>query len=503
MEAKGANRRWWSHVTKYHWYVFALAALGWLFDTMDGQIFIASRSITMRDLLPGHPDLIRTQYGSYCTSLFIVGWATGGLIFGTLGDRWGRARTMALTILIYALFTGLSGFARTWLEFGFFRFLTGLGVGGEFAAGTALVAEVMPEAARARALGLLQSLSAVGNVIGAALFGLVEPVWGWQGLYFVGAFPALLAVIVRMGLKEPDRWIAARNAAVSGRKLGRLRDLFIDPRWRRNTLVGLGLAIAGVVGVWGLGFYSPELIDKTIPAMPAATRGRIADLIGSATPRARRSSLAALSETELRKYTDLLQASRLPGEGIEASVELAPERRMRLSALLERSVEPADMTRLKYKALILQQIGAFFGMFVFGLIAVRIGRRPSFLISFLVAWAAIAVVFLSFQSSSQIWYLWPLLGFGTLMPFAGYAVYFPELFPTRLRTTGTGFCYNVGRYIAALGPPALASLARALDGRFAVPGFRVAAVIVASCYLLGIVTLIWAPETNGRPLPED
>jgi len=490
-------------MSSYHWYVFALAALGWLFDTMDGQIFIASRSITMRDLLAGQPDPIRTQYGSYCTSLFIIGWATGGLIFGALGDRWGRARTMALTILVYAIFTGLSGLARTWIEFGIFRFLTGLGVGGEFAAGAALVAEVMPEPARARALGLLQSLSAVGNIIGAALFGFVEPIWGWQGLYYVGAFPALLAVVVRLGLKEPAIWMAAKGAASADKRLGRLRDLFIDPRWRRNTLVGLGLAIAGVVGLWGVGFYSPELIDKTIPSMPPETRMKIAALLDAPSARVRAVRLAALSEAESRRYADLLQASRLPGEEVTVTAGLTPERRTRLGDRLSRSLTPADMTRVKFRALVLQQAGAFFGMIVFGAIAVRIGRRPAFLIGFLAAWGSIVTVFLSFHSTDQIWYLWPLLGFGTLMPFAGYAVYFPELFPTRLRTTGTGFCYNVGRYIAALGPPLLAWLAKILDGKFAVPGFKAAAVIVASCYLLGIVTLLWAPETNNQPLPED
>jgi len=397
---------------------------------MDGQIFLASRSITMRDLLPGVDEAVRRQDGSLCTSLFILGWAAGGLIFGVLGDRWGRAKTMALTILLYAGFTGLSALARTWMAFGAFRFLTGLGVGGEFAAGAALVAETMPEAARARALGLLQSLSAVGNVTGAALLGLVEPVWGWRGLYVVGALPALLAVVVVFTLKEPPRWIAAR-AAARDRPLGGLADLFADPRWRTRAVVGVSLAIAGVVGLWGIGFYSPELIDEV--------------LVG---------------------------------------------------------FSPAALTAIKSKALVLQQFGAFAGMWTFAVIAERRGRIPAFQLAFAAAWASLLIVFLGFRSPAQIYWMWPLLGFGTLMPFGGYALYFPELFPTRLRSTGTGFCYNIGRVVAALGPPLLAWLAVALHGLEPISGFRLAAVAVSCCYVLGFIALRWAPETRGLALPE-
>src|SRR6185295_6913371 len=146
-------------------------------------------------------------YGGIVTSIFIIGWATGGLIFGVLGDRWGRAKTMALTILVYAFFTGFSALAQNWWQFAICRFLTGLGVGGEFAAGASLLAEVIPQGARAKALGMLQALSAVGNVFGAALFAYIEPRFSWKELYFVGAAPALLAVFVRIGLKEPDKWV--------------------------------------------------------------------------------------------------------------------------------------------------------------------------------------------------------------------------------------------------------------------------------------------------------
>src|SRR5947209_2593021 len=167
LESSPTQRPWWRLLKSYHWYVFALAAFGWLFDCFDQQIFTMSRSITMRDLLPLADSATQLSYGGWATSIFILGWATGGLIFGVMGDRWGRAKTMAATILVYAACTGLSGFAKSWGFFALFRFLTGAGVGGEFAVGAALIAEVMPDKARSHALGALQALSTVGNILAA------------------------------------------------------------------------------------------------------------------------------------------------------------------------------------------------------------------------------------------------------------------------------------------------------------------------------------------------
>ena len=136
---------WWTGMTRYHWFVLTVAALGWLFDCLDQQLFILSRPAAMKELLSHitDGDTLRnavTFYGDIATSVFIAGWATGGLIFGMLGDRIGRAKTMLLTILIYSLCTGLSALSVTVYDFAFYRFLTGLGVGGEFAVGVALVA---------------------------------------------------------------------------------------------------------------------------------------------------------------------------------------------------------------------------------------------------------------------------------------------------------------------------------------------------------------------------
>ena len=208
---------WHAGMTRYHWFVLVVAALGWLFDCLDQQLFTLARKPAMETLLAAADGSIDPKavnfFGGLSTCIFMAGWATGGLVFGVIGDRLGRAKTMMITIVIYSLCTGLSAFSQGFWDFAFYRFITGIGVGGEFAVGVALVAEVMPDRARPYALGLLQALSAVGN-FAAALIGIGlgqaqlhlgtkllgwEP-WRWK--FVIGALPAVLAIVIRAGLKE-------------------------------------------------------------------------------------------------------------------------------------------------------------------------------------------------------------------------------------------------------------------------------------------------------------
>src|SRR5438876_752852 len=220
------GRPWWQLLNRYHWFVLIVAALGWLFDCLDQQLFNLARNPAISELLGSSASKTQIDaYGAYATSIFIIGWATGGLFFGILGDRIGRARVMMLTILLYSFFTGLSALSVGVWDFALYRFLTGLGVGGEFAVGIALVAEVMPDRARTHALGWLQTLSAVGNISaafinmglgmaeGEGMLGEFKP---WRIMFVIGALPALLAVLIRSRLKEPERWqhAVAEGAAV-------------------------------------------------------------------------------------------------------------------------------------------------------------------------------------------------------------------------------------------------------------------------------------------------
>ncbi|MSQ95604.1 MAG: MFS transporter [Gemmataceae bacterium] len=491
---------WYRQLTRYHWFVLTVAALGWLFDTMDQQLFILARPAAMKELVvPASEDETlkvtsqrRSAAGDIATSVFIAGWACGGLFFGMLGDRIGRAKTMLITILVYSACTGLSALSVGVYDFAFYRFLTGLGVGGEFAVGVALVAEVMPASARTGAIGLLQALSAVGNITAAFInlgLGMAEEeglvTSPWRIMFLIGALPALLAVVIRYGLKEPEQWTKASHAGVVGQQLGSYAELFRDPRWRKHAILGLVLGCSGIIGLWSVGFFTPDLI-------------RIVQRKGMA--------LAVyderIAEAKQKKDEPLVQQWTQIREH-ENKIQTFPDD---LKAL-QKTAEPAIGGRLSrwgsYTSLMIN-LGAFFGIYGFSVLAERIGRKPTFVISLTAAFFSTAAVFWFLQDFWQIFVMVPIMGFCQLSLFGGYAIYFPELFPTRLRSTGTSFCYNVGRFAAALGP----LVKTALEGFFQsladdhVQSLRYAGVTMCLVFLVGFFVLPFLPETKGKPLPE-
>jgi MFS family permease len=443
------DQPWWSELTGYHWFVLFVASLGWLFDTMDQQLFNLARNPAITALLhttPSDPQV--NGVGPYTTSVFIIGWATGGLFFGILGDRIGRVKTMVLTILCYSVFTGLSALSVTVWDFSVYRFLTGLGVGGEFAVGVSLVAEVMPDRARVPALGWLQAFSALGNITAA----LVSMVLGrleqsgavasaWRIMFLIGVLPAILAIPIIRRLKEPERWKAAASAGGKNLQLGSLKELFGDPRWRRHAIVGMLLAFAGVVGLWGIGFFSFELVRSVF-----------------------------------RKTFE--------AQGLETTV------------INGKLTFWAGITSLLLNA------GAFFGVYSFSRVTQHIGRKPAFAIGFLLALSSTAFTFWFLEDTSDVYWMIPWMGFCQLSVFGGYAIYFPELFPTRLRSTGTSFCYNVGRFVAAIGPFFLGLLTSKVFVGLQREPMRYAGVAMCGFFLIGLIVLPFAPETKGRPLPE-
>jgi MFS family permease len=435
--AAKTGQPWWRQLNGYHWFVFTVAALGWLFDTMDQQLFVLNRSPAMADLVA--PEDAK-ELGAYATSIFMLGWATGGLIFGVVGDRFGRAKTMMATILLYSIFTGLSAWSQNFWQFAVTRFLTGLGVGGEFAVGVALLAEVMPDGARASALGWLQSLSAIGNVAAAVLTMFIH---NWRWLFLVGTLPALMVLLVMRRLKEPERWQSVAVSDELKRQLGSYRELFRDPRWRHNALVGLALGFAGIVGLWGIGFFSFDLLREVF------------------TPVFRAEGL-----------TDKEMSDRLfTWVGIQS---------------------------------IVQNVGGFFGIQFYMHLAQRTSRKFAFLVSFLAAIVSTALTYWYFGKVAGIYdvfWMIPIMGACQLSLFGGYAIYFPELFPTRLRSTGTSFCYNVGRFVAAIGPFTLGQLVKSVFGGYTDP-MRYGGVAMCAFFLVGLVALPFAPETRGKPLPE-
>nr|WP_235904996.1 MFS transporter [Tautonia marina] len=537
---------WYRGLTSYHWFVLAVAALGWLFDTMDQQLFNLARKPAMEELLDTTDPARVNFFGTLATSIFIVGWALGGLFFGILGDKIGRAKTMLLTILMYSIFTGLSAFSFNVWDFAFYRFLTGLGVGGEFAVGVALVAEVMPDHARARALGWLQALSAVGNMTAALIvisLGLIEDtgISRWRIMFLVGTAPALLAIVIRMKLREPERWqqtagVAPKGKATpppsehehtptpsedipadgspgmyepetdGGQKLGSLSELFGDRRWRKNTIVGMLLAFSGVVGLWGIGFFSFDLI-RDIFSDAALQMANEAGLVAG--PEADYEE--RLEAGTIRVVQNPSDVPETPEEGITYLVSPTEERARSSYLRNHEEIRPFVEARLArwtgYTSLV-QNAGAFFGIYAFALVTVQIGRKPAFAISFLLAMGATIFTFLFLGKIAGFWdvyWMIPVMGFCQLSLFGGYAIYFPELFPTRLRSTGTSFCYNVGRLVAATGPLGLGALnllyADYAEIDSSLP-MRYAGVTMCVVFLIGLMALPFAPETKDQPLPE-
>ena len=467
-----APRRGWASLrdlNRYQWFVFTVAAIAWMADCMDQQFFNLARVMSLTDLLGGanaNPDDVKTWAGR-ATAAFLVGWATGGLVFGMYGDRIGRVKTLTYTILLYSIFTGLSALSQGPYDYCAYRFLTGLGVGGVFAAAVSLLAETMPSHARPFTLGLMQALSAVGNITAALLFitlGLLElngymnglkevGLSAWRILFLIGVLPAILVVFIQRRLKEPESWVRAKAAAAdgTGKKLGSYGDLFGGGWITKHAILGMLLAFVGVVGLWGIAFFSVDL-TQTILAFNTEADAR--GLTG-------------------QERTDYIAGQRIIWAGITS---------------------------------LAINVGAFVGMSGFSWLASRIGRKPAFAITLVAAAASVATVFMGMKTRTDVIWMNVLMGLCMLALFGGYAIYLPELFPTRLRATGTSFCYNVGRFIAATGPLMLGFLttsvfAYAKDEGQGMP-FRYAGLTMCSVFIIGLVVLPFLPETKDKPLPE-
>lgn len=431
-------------VTGYHWLVFLIAAAGWLFDCMGQRIFILAREPAMRELLGSAATGADIKsWGTWATTTMMIGWATGGILFGMMSDRVGRVKTMVATLLGYTIFSGLTGFAHTGTEFLFYRFLGGLGIGGMFGAATTLLAESVPGRIRPMALGAMQALSALGNISGSLLSKWIQPgqadfyhgYSGWRVIFFVGALPAIMAIFIPWVLHEPEAWREAKRKSQeshgASQQVGSIADLFSHPLWRKNLLVGVGLGLAGMAGLWGIGFFSPELISTALKGEPQ----HVIDTV--------------------RGYGTAFQ-----------------------------------------------DVGAFLGMLTFTFVATYAGRRVAFAGAFLLCLGTTIYVFNNLRSGTDAYWMLPMMGFAQLSVFGGYSIYFPELFPTRLRGTGISFCYNTVRYLAAAFPVMLGALNAALLTQGVHEPFRKSATILSFIFLLGLLTLIWAPETKGQPLPE-
>jgi MFS family permease len=414
--------------------VLLVAWLGWVFDSMDGTLFSLVQKPSMTELMgPGATEATIGFYSSVVFAVMLAGWAAGGICFGIAADYAGRTKALVATILIYSLFTGLSALAQSWWHLAAFRFITGLGLGGEWAAGAALVAEVWPDRLRAKAGAMLQSAAAFGYFFAALITRAVD-VGSWRYVYLVGAIPAIFVLFIRLSVKEPERWIEVRDQRRLAKKEPNhkpseldgftLKQLF-GPKLRRDTIVASSLAFTVLLALWGATMWIPSVIRE------AGAR-----------------------------------------QGLSGS----------------------DQTRYATYAVMLLNGGSLFGYLGFGPLADRYGRRAAFLCFFIGGVILFPITFLTTAGITQIFFLLPLVGVFTLGITSGFPIYLPELFPTRVRTTGVGLCYNLGRIVTAGG----VLITGALVGFFG--SYAKAASSVSLIYLLGIILLSFARETRGGRL---
>jgi hypothetical protein len=475
-----------------------------------------------------------------------------------------------------------------------------MGVGGQFAAGVTLLSESMPNEARTKTIGILAIVATVCNMMAASLAticnyldmhtALFQSFPVWRTLFIVGFAPALLAIAVIRHLKEPQAW---KDAIASGgvKKAGSIPDLFQHPQWRYNVIVGMCLATCGVIGLWGIGFFSADLTQtafRDTKNLEARERGDIETMdfelirMLAANPKeflpiSREKKLTPQSfiglksrtndageiyrvidettvkdekgntKTRKRELSELdgLNVGTIPvmfddqttieveklwwqsaKQRLEEKRNQVSERLIEVLAAPPQKAEKGEFERLAVAiaertkqngayvtmwgsiTMLLFNFGAIFGTWGITLAAERWGRRIAFTLFFGVSFFMTIFVFLTMgtgitgNAERDVLIMQPILGFCILSIFGGYAIYFPELFPTRLRSTGVSFCYNIGRIAAATGPAALGMLTAYVFYNMDVP-IRGAGAAMAVTFIFGIIFAWLGPETKGKPLPEE
>ena len=426
-EPGAAASRWYQGVTPYQWLILAIASAGWIFDVYEGQIFNITRGHLLGDILQGAGSEAGVKkYGDMFLGIFLLGGTAGGLLFGSLADRWGRRPTMAATILMYSLSSGLTYFAQSLPQVAGLRFLVAMGVGGEWAVAASLVAEVFPARARAHASGIFHATSVLGTWT-ATLAGLAVGA-KWRYAYLVGVVPALLVAWVMASVKEPESWQrAGARARSGGERMGSISDLLTHPDWLRRALLGMLLAAVGLGTFWAVTVAGQDLAK------------------------------------------DMMLRTGAPAATV--------------------------MKRAQFAYGFVETFGGGLGLLAFAPLCVRLGRKRAFRWMLLGAFVIVPITCYGPQTYAQLLCVLPLFGFLTLGLHAGFAIYFPELFPTHLRATGAGFCFNVGRTVAA----SMLFFSGWLKGQMEL---RLAITLLGLLFLLGLIVIHFLPETKDRPLPE-
>lgn len=388
------------------------ASLGWLLDAFDVMLYALVLASLMSDL-----GMDRAT-GGLLGSTTLAASAAGGILFGVIADRWGRTRALSLSILIYSVFTAACGFARNVTELAIFRIFLGIGFGGEWASGAALVSETWPPEHRGKALGLMQSCWAIGYAAAAIVTALVLPRFGWRAVFFVGVLPALFTLWIRRRVSEPEVWRRARVETSAAR---RSRGDALGGGLLRLTVILTLMNAATMFAWWGLNLWIPAYLS-----LPVAEGGM----------------------------------------GLSTAV---------MSVLI-----------------VAMQVGMWFGYVTFGFVSDRVGRKPSY-VTYLVAAAALVLVYSVVRSPIALLFLGPFVAFFGTGYFSGFGAVTAELYPTPIRATAQGFTYNIGRLASAVAPFVVGAMAQER-------GFGVAFMLTSVAFLIAAGLWAFIPETRARQL---
>ncbi|HET6571988.1 MAG TPA: MFS transporter [Fimbriiglobus sp.] len=483
------------------WLALVAALFGWMFDGLEMGLFPLVGRHALRDLFgPGVSESSIGQWYGVITAGFLVGAATGGVLFGWLGDKLGRVRALTLSVLVYAACSGASAFAATPWQLAGLRFAGALGMGGEWALGVALVMELWPSTSRAWLAGWIGAFGNLGYcVIGLVALWLnrvrgdlpnrlaeigVSESWtnwlanpeyhNWRLLMMVGVVPATLTLFIWLFVPESQRWLREKASGAASYWSG--YDLLA-------VLVGAAAA-AGVIAVWAIDL-------SLVVRVPVTLLGLVGVTLGYLYP-ARQYLSRATDESERRHVLRRM----LLGAGISAVPLLATWGGfMWIYPWVQKLTTDPNAAPLTQVS---SSIGAMFGCIVGALLGERFGRRP--------VYAGLCVLSLlsllgMFTLNHQFDWLFVLsagvTGAVTASFYGWLPLYLPELFPTKVRATGQGFSYNFGRILAAVGALQTGSLLSLFGNDYAK-----ACSIAAGVYVVGLVLIALAPETKGKPLPE-
>jgi MFS family permease len=433
-------------ITRYQWLVFLVVWLGWTLDAADFGLFSLVLRPALTDLLNFptsgalNPEQLAQigKLGGLLAMTGLLGWAFGGFIFGIIADYIGRVRALVFSIALYSVFTALQGLSHGIWDFAIYRFIAGLGTGAELMVGIPLLAETLGETHRAKIASVMMTGGALGTFIGAWAYGLVGG-FGWRFVFFLGVAPALILMIIRRRVMEPDHFNAVRqrrDAVAAGQLVAHDDHQFMrfvplqlfSAEHRYNTCVGMLFGLGALLAIWTTNIWLPTILSL------------------------------------------MVQKGGVTG---------------------------AEAVPFVSRGMMIWSIGGIVGYIAFGFIADAVGRRFAIGLYSVGTIAAALVLYLGL-SSYEPWYpvVLPIFGFFVFGVFSGFAVYLPELFPTQVRATAVGFTTGSARVVTSFGP----LVAGLLVGVFG--SFNNVTAAMSCCAILSIIAVIIGRETKGAELPK-